>query len=99
MQSIKKRRELILNCFKNHRIFADETRNIHKTTPETYDKLVTDNITTTYKSGEDRLMSDINSGLKDISCNLGHGDRIDVMAKTPALITLKTIKIILIRAA
>ena len=62
---------------------------IYKTTPETYDKLVTDNITTTYKSGEDHLMSDVNSELKDISCNLGIGDRIDVMAKTPAFITVK----------
>ena len=70
-------------------IFADETRNIYKTTPEIYDKLVTDNITTTYKSGEDHLISDINSELKDISCNLGTGDRIDVMAKTLAFITLK----------
>ena len=70
-------------------IFADETRNIYKTTPEIYDKLVTDNITTTYKSGEDHLISDINSELKDISCNLGIGDRIDVMAKTLAFITLK----------
>ena len=34
-------------------------------------------------------MSDINSELKDISCNLGIGDRIDVMVKTPALITVK----------
>ena len=34
-------------------------------------------------------MSDINNELKDISCNLGIGDRIDAMAQTPAFITLK----------
>ena len=34
-------------------------------------------------------MSDINNELKDISYNLGIGDHIDVMAKTPAFITLK----------
>ena len=70
-------------------IFADKTGNIYKTTPEGYDKLLTENITATYKSGEDHLMSDINNELKDISCNLGIGDRIDVMAQTPAFITLK----------
>ena len=62
-------------------IFADKTRNIYKTTPERYDKLLTGNITATYKYGEEYLMSDINNELKDISYNLGIGDHIDVMAK------------------
>ena len=34
-------------------------------------------------------MSDVNSELNDISCNLGIGDRTDVMAKIPAFITLR----------
>ena len=48
-----------------------------------------ENITKSYKTGEDVVADNINHELKDISHNLGIGDRIDTMAKTPAFINLK----------
>ena len=70
-------------------IFADKTRNIYETSSETYNKLMMENIAKTYKSGEEHVADDINDELKDISNNLCAGDRINIMAKTPAFITLK----------
>ena len=70
-------------------IFADKTRNIYETSSETYNKLMMKNITKSYKSGEEHVADDINDELKGISNNLGVGDLINIMAKTPAFITLK----------
>ena len=78
-----------VNSSENILIFADKTRNIYETTPETDDKLIMENITKTYKTGGDDVADNINHELKGISHNLGIGDRIDTMAKTPAFITLK----------
>ena len=78
-----------VNSSENILIFADKTRNIYETTTETYDKLMMENITKSYKTGEDVVADNINHELKGISHNLGIGDRIDTMAKTPAFITLK----------
>ena len=70
-------------------IFADKTRNIYKSSPENYHKLLSENITKSYKIGDEGLTSEINNELKNISYNLGIGDRIDIMAEKPAFITLK----------
>ena len=50
---------------------------------------MTDNITKTYKLGNDNLTEDINSELKNIASNLSIADRVDTMAKRNAFITLK----------
>ena len=42
-----------VNSSENILIFADKTRNIYETTTETYDKLMMENITKSYKTGED----------------------------------------------
>ena len=63
-------------------IFEDKT--IYETTPETYDKLMMENITKTYKTGEDVVA--LNHELKGFSHNLGIGDRIDTMAKHQLLL-------------
>ena len=78
-----------VNSSENVLIFADKTRNIYEVTPGAYDKLMTDNITKTYKLGNDNLTEDINSELKNIASNLSIADRVDTMAKRNAFITLK----------
>jgi hypothetical protein len=50
---------------------------------------MTDNITKTYKLGNDNLTEDINTELKNIASNLSIADRADTMAKRNAFITLK----------
>ena len=80
-------------------IFADKTRNIYKSSPETYHKLLSENITKSYETGDEGLASEINSELKNISCNLGIDDRIDIMPEKLAFITLKDYTSIPIRNA
>ena len=56
-------------------MFADKTRNIYESSPETYHKLLSENITKSYKTGDEELAGDINNELKSITDNLGIGDR------------------------
>ena len=65
-------------------IFADKTRNIYETSLNTYNELLHDNITKTYKHGSEDLTE-----LKEISNRLGIGDRIERMKKREAFISLK----------
>ena len=48
-----------------------------------------DNITKTYKHGSEDTIDEIDSELKDISKNLGIGDKIEKMKKREAFISLK----------
>ena len=50
-------------------VFADKTRNIYETSLETYNKLLHDNITKTYKRGSEDNISEIDSELKHIADN------------------------------
>ena len=56
---------------------------------ETYNKLMTKNITKTYRMGEENLTDKMNSELNDITGKLSIADRIDVMEDNNAFITLK----------
>ena len=76
------------NVFK----FADKTRNLYEASPSTYNKLLTENITKSYKAGTEDIIDSINVELKDIANSIGVGNRIDVMAK----IVIITIIIIII---
>ena len=78
-----------VNSSENILIFADKTKNIYETTCETYNKLMTENITKTYKLGNDSLTEDINAELKNIANKVSIADRVDMMAKKNAFITLK----------
>ncbi len=64
---------------------ADKTRDIYETSLDTYNKLMHDNITKTYKHGSEGTISQINDELKDISNNLGIGDRIKKNEKTRSI--------------
>ena len=56
-------------------VFADKTRNIYETSLDTYNKLLHDNITKTYKHGSEDNISEINNELKHIANKLSIGNR------------------------
>ena len=70
-------------------VFADKTQNIYEVPPSTYTKLLTENITKTYKTENEDITEKINKELKELTNNLGIGNRIDIMAKREAFVTLK----------
>ena len=70
-------------------VFADKTRNIYETSLDTYNKLLHDNITKTYKHGSKGNISEINNELKHIADNLSIGNRIECMKKREAFISFK----------
>ena len=70
-------------------VFADKTRNIYKVSSDTYDKLMTENITKAYRQENENLTESINFELKDITSKLSIADRVDIMATNNAFITLK----------
>ena len=78
-----------INSSPNIFIFADKTRNIYEASLDTYNKFLHDNITKTYKHGSEDTIDEIDSELKDISNNLGIGDKIEKMKKREAFISLK----------
>ena len=78
-----------INSSPNIFIFADKTRNSYKTSLDTYNKLLHDNITKAYKHGSEDTIDEIDSELKDISNNLGISDKIEKTKKCEAFITLK----------
>ena len=78
-----------MNSSKNVYVFADKTKNIYEVSPTEYNKLLTENITKSYKLAHGRITDDINQELCEISSNLNIGNRVHVMAETEAFITLK----------
>ena len=78
-----------VNSSENIFVFADKTTNIYETSPENYNKLLTENITTSYKTSNNNVNDDINEELRDISNHLSVGNRLDVMAKRNAFVTVK----------
>ena len=73
-----------VNTSKNVFVFADKTQNIYEVPPITYRKLLTENITKTYKTENEDITEKINKELKELTNNLGIGNRIDIMAKREA---------------
>jgi hypothetical protein len=63
-----------INTSKNVFVFADKTKNIYEVSPTEYNKLLTENITKSYKLGDDRITDDINQELREISSNLNIGN-------------------------
>ena len=70
-------------------VFANKTRNIYEASLDTYNKLLHDNITKTYKHGSEDNISEINNELKHIADKLSIGNRIECMKKREAFISLK----------
>ena len=68
---------------------ADKTANYYEIDKATHNKLLADNITTTYKKANDNTIININNEAKNIAANLNIDDRTECMAKRQAFITLK----------
>ena len=78
-----------VNSSKNVFVFADKTTNMYEISPENYNKLLQENITKSYKIGDNKATDDINEELRDISNHLSIGNRIDIMAQPNAFVTIK----------
>ena len=66
-----------------------ETINLHETDINRYNKLLTENISTTYRKTNNKAYNSINKEAKAIAEELKIGDRVDCLAKTNTFITLK----------
>ena len=73
-------------------VFANKTRKIYETLLDTYNKLLHDNITKTYKHGSEDNISEINNELKHIADKLSIGNQIECMKKREAFISFKDYK-------
>ena len=69
-------------------VFADKTRNIYETSLDTYNKLLHDNITKTYKHGSEENISEINNELNHIANRLSIGNRIERILFRSTKVTL-----------
>ena len=68
---------------------ADKTRNLHRMGKTQYEKLLRENITRHYKAGDEDAYDEINVEAQVIASELGIADRMNVIAKREAFITLK----------
>ena len=70
-------------------VSADKTRNLYELSKEQYNKLLTHNITKTCKLAPDDAFNVVNTKAQEIANDLDIANRMDVMAKAEAFITLK----------
>ena len=68
---------------------ADKTTNFYTMNPSSYDKLIMENITKTYKKSSDELVEKLDAQSAQIADRLKLDDRIKKLAKKEELITLK----------
>ena len=68
---------------------ADKTTNFYAMNPSSYDKLIKENVTKTYKKSNDELVREIDAQSASIAERLKLDDRIEKLAKKDAFITLK----------
>ena len=68
---------------------ADKTRSMYRVTKDQYHKLMRGNVTKMYRPAPDTTYAEINSEAKQIAKELKIGNRIDIMPKAEAFITLK----------
>ena len=70
-------------------MFADKTRNIYEMGAPAYNKLLTKNVTKTYKHAHDGTKNGINDEMKSIASELKISNRLDPMNEASAFISLK----------
>ena len=74
-------------------LFAEKTRNLYKTSPKLYNKLVTDNLTKTYKISNENLINKINSESENIIFERKYKNKkISNFSASDAFITIKNHK-------
>ena len=67
---------------------ADKRRNIYEMEKTLYEKLLTDNITKTYKQSNNNVYNSINLEAKHTEKNLEIADRAEFMTRKPAYVTI-----------
>ena len=70
-------------------VAADKSRHIYKMDKQQYTKLLTENVTKTYKKSNKSKINNINFTAKKITENLSVDDRVQKMEETEAYITVK----------
>ena len=78
-----------INSSKKVLVFADKTRNVYELDKNQYDKLLRENITTTYRKADGPIEEEINQELKHITTKSEVRDRVENMAQRQAFISLK----------
>ena len=68
---------------------ADKTTNFYEMNPNSYNKLIMENVTKTYKKASDELVGGLDAQSTRIAEHLSLDDRIEKLAKKEAFITLK----------
>ena len=68
---------------------ADKTTNFYTMNPSSYNKLVKENATKTYKKSNDKLVGELNAKSVKLAKQLKLDDRIEKLAMNEALVTLK----------
>ena len=74
-------------------IFADKTRNLYETSKGNYNKLLTENITKTYRKTTKQIYNNINKEGKAVANNYEIAERVDCLPMTDTFITLKDHKL------
>ena len=70
-------------------VFADKSRNVYELDKTQYEKLLRENITKSYRKGDEQSVDSVNQELSDIATKLDIGDRIESKARQQAFISLK----------
>ena len=81
LKSVQRSKELF--------VFADKSNNLYKMPKTKYDKLLYNNITKTYQKASDDLVYSINNDAKNVAKTLEIDNRMEILAKKDAFITLK----------
>ena len=68
---------------------ADKTTNVYAMNPSSYDKLVKENVTKTYKKSNDKLVGELDAKSAKIAERLKLHERIEKLARKEAFVTLK----------
>ena len=81
----------VKNINKSDKIYlmADKTRNIYEVSEDRYNKLLFDNVTSSYQKTTQATIGEINTEARTITSELGIDDRVEQLAEKTAFITLK----------
>ena len=70
-------------------VFADKSRNVYELEKPQYEKLLSENITKSYRKSNEQSISDVNQELNAITTKLDIGGGIESTARRQAFISLK----------
>ena len=88
---LKKLDEDIRNINSSEKMFvpADKTQNFYQTDKYTYDKILTENVTKTYKKSSTTLPNKINTEAKRVAKKFSIDDKMEIMAQQQCFVTVK----------